>query len=818
VNMPAEQFAEIIPFGAMGQALHYRIPAELHSHLQVGKRVLVPLGHREALGLVIKVEHESPPISEKVTLRDILAVVDELPTVPQELIELCRWIADYYFYPLGEVLQSTLPGNIQLKPESHFRIAHTGASAPIPEKPSAVLELLRTESPLSLSEIQGRLQSHAGLPRELKSLVAENWIERFFVWEDPPARPKLVKMVRLCGIDQERLPSQRSEKAHSVVILLEQAGGTLPLKTLRRQVKQADYWISKWQREGLVTVESIEILRQSGWAQNIPESHPPVLTPAQEAVYHAVGPLLRMPAFKPFLVHGVTGSGKTEVYLRLIEAALQHQRGVLVLVPEIALSTQLEGHFRHRLGNTLAIWHSALSPGERYDQWRQALTGKTGVVLGARSAVFMPIQNLGLIIVDEEHDLSYKQEERLRYHARDTALVRAQRLGIPIVLGTATPSLQSLQHALAGRYRMLSLTTRIFERPLPTLEVVDMRLQRGKFRILSGRLKEALQQTVDSGRQAILFLNRRGFATFLLCRSCGEAVSCPHCSVSLTYHRQHDLLRCHYCGYEQRQPGRCPRCDHTRLFHYGFGTERLEHELREFLPKVRLARMDRDVVTHSRELVKILDRVRDHQVDVLIGTQMVTKGHDFPNVTLVGVINADISLQIADFRAGETTVQLLTQVAGRAGRGDSPGHVIIQTYNPHHPAIRCVVDGDYLSFGQQELEARKRLQYPPHTRLVKLLVTDRDAESARLAAHELAELCRKLASEMATRQQSAAVLGPAPAPLWKLKNRYRWHLYVKAWHSKDLLEFVETVFAHAKGSPILKKVQLSVDRDPVSTL
>jgi primosomal protein N' (replication factor Y) len=818
VNMTAEQFAEIMPFGAMGQALHYRVPAELHRHLQVGKRVLVPLGHREALGLVIKVQRESPPIPEKVTIRDVLAVVDELPTVPQELIELCRWVATYYFYPLGEVLQSTLPGNIQLKPESHFRIVRAEAPAPLPDRPSEVLDLLRRESPLSLSEIQGRLQHHGSLSQELKSLVAGNWIERFFVWNDPQARPNIVKMVRLCGPNRGRMPSQTSEKALSLATLLEQAGGALPLRALRRQVKQADYWISKWQREGLVAVETIEILRQSGWAQNIPESQPPDLTPAQEAVCHAVGPLLRAPSFQPFLVHGVTGSGKTEVYLRLIEAALQHHRGALVLVPEIALSTQLEGHFRHRLGNALAIWHSALTPGERYDQWRQALAGKTGVVLGARSAVFMPIHNLGLIIVDEEHDLSYKQEERLRYHARDTALVRAQRLGIPIVLGTATPSLQSLQHALIGRYQMLSLPTRIFERPLPTLELVDMRLQRGRFRILSGRLREALQQTVESGRQAILFLNRRGFATFVLCRSCGEAVSCPQCSVTLTYHRQHDLLRCHYCGHEQRQPGRCPHCDHTRLFHYGFGTERLEQELREFLPKVRLARMDRDVVTHSRELVKILDRVRGHQVDVLIGTQMVTKGHDFPNVTLVGVINADISLQIADFRAGETTVQLLMQVAGRAGRGDDLGHVIIQTYNPRHPAIRCVVDGDYLSFGKQELEARQRLQYPPHTRLVKLLVTDRDSDSARLAAQELAEICRRQALEMGARQQSAAVLGPAPAPLWKLKNRYRWHLYVKAWNSKDLLELVETVLVQAKGSAILRKVQLSVDRDPVSTL
>ena len=816
--MPTEQFAEIMPFSALEHTLHYRVPVELRRHVEIGKRVLAPLGHHEVLGLVISLEDELPPISEKVTIRDILAVIDESPSVPRELIALCRWIADYYFYPLGEVLQSTLPGNIQLKPESHFRISTAARNASLPEKPSEVLGLLKRQSPLSLSEIQQQLHASKGLLRELNSLIAKSWVERFFVWDDPPARPNVLKMVRLSHVDREHMASHTSEKARTLATLLDQAGGTLPLRNLRRQVKQADYWISKWQHEGLVTVESVELPRRSWSAQNIPGGPAPDLTAAQDAICQTIAPLLRAPSFNPFLVHGVTGSGKTEVYLRLIEDALQHHRGVLVLVPEIALSTQLEGHFRHRLGDTLAIWHSALSPGERYDQWRQALSGKTGVVLGARSAVFMPIQNLGLIIVDEEHDLSYKQEDRLRYHARDVALVRAHMLGIPIVLGSATPSLQSLHHGLAGRYQTLNLPSRIFERPLPTLEVVDMRLQRGRFRILSGRLQEALKQTIGNGRQAILFLNRRGFATFLLCRSCGEALPCPHCSVTLTYHRERDLLSCHYCGYEQRQPDRCPRCDHTRLFLLGFGTERVEHELREFLPEVRLARMDRDVVTHSREMVRILDRVRSHQVDVLIGTQMVTKGHDFPNVTLVGVINADISLQMSDFRAGETTVQLLTQVSGRAGRGDDPGHVIIQTYNPRHPAIRCVFDGDYLSFAKQELEARKRLQYPPYTRLMKFLVTDRDPESARQAAQELARICREQATHMGTHKQAVAVLGPAPAPLSKLKNRYRWHLYVKAWNSKDLLDFAEAILTQAKGSAVLRRVQLSVDRDPVSTL
>lgn len=816
--MSTEPLAEIAVFAAMDRTLHYRVPAELRCHAQIGKRVLVPLGRRQVLGLVVGFEHQPLPGAEKIRFRDILAVVDDSPTVSEDLIALCRWIADYYFYPLGEVLQSTLPGNIQLQPESLFRITAAGREASSPQTSSRALELLRTSSPLSFTEIQKRLNSPRGLQTEVKSLLDKNWLERFFSWPDPCARPQVVKMVRLCRGERFALAESPSPKAIELVNLLEQTGGNLPLTTLRRQVKGADYWLGKWQRAGLIEIEAIEVARRPSYMQNIPDNPAPVLTAGQQAIFDAVAPFLPTPSFHPCLIHGVTGSGKTEVYLRLIEDALRLKRGVLVLVPEIALSTQLEALFRHRLGDALAIWHSALTPGERYDQWRQALTGQTRVVLGARSAVFMPIRNLGLIIVDEEHDLSYKQEDRLRYHARDVALVRARLLGIAIVLGSATPSLQSLQHGLAGRYQMLSLPSRVMERPLPTIEIVDMRMQKGKARIVSPRLQAALKQTIGSGQQAILFLNRRGFATFLLCRTCGEALPCPHCSVSLTYHRRRELLICHYCGYEQRLPERCPRCNQTRLLLYGFGTERVEQELRDLLPDVRLARMDRDTITHPRELVKTLDRMRSNQLDVLIGTQMVTKGHDFPNVTLVGVINADISLQLADFRAGETTVQLLLQVAGRAGRGDDPGHVIIQSYNPRHPSIQCVLDGDYLNFARLELEARRRLQYPPYTRMAKLLITDRDPEIARQAAYQLARMCQDLVAPMVAQQQPLAVLGPAPAPLSKLKNRHRWQLYVKAWNSKDLQDFVRDLFAQVNDSALLRRVQLNVDRDPMSTL
>jgi len=816
--MSTESIAEVAVFAAVDRTLTYRVPAELRPYAEIGKRVLVPLARQQALGLLIGLDQKPLAVKEGVVLRDILAVVDPFPTVPQELITLCRWIAEYYFHPLGEVLRSTLPGNIQLKPRVLLAVTATGRVVPRTGKSSSLLELLQDQPPLTLAEIQKRLQL-AKVPHvELKSLLAQGCLERVFVWPDPPARIQVVHMVRLCHGEEPGLAAATSAKARTLAALIEESGGTVPLKALQHQVKGAKYWLDKWRRQGVISVEPMEIPRQVLGLQSIPSRPAPLLNADQEAIIGAVAPFLHTPAFHPVLIHGVTGSGKTEVYLHLISKALQAGRGVLTLVPEIALTTQLEALFRHRLGDALTIWHSALSPGERYDQWRCALNRPTGVVLGARSAVFMPIQNLGLIIVDEEHDQSYKQEDRLRYHARDVALVRARMLGIPIMLGSATPSLQSLHHGLSGRYRMLALPSRIMERPLPTIEVVDMRLQKGKSRIISPQLHEAIKKTVHNGQQAIVFLNRRGFATFLLCRGCGEALPCPHCSVSLTYHRRRDLLSCHYCGHEQRPPDQCPRCSHAPLFYYGFGTERVEQELRDLVPEVRLARMDRDTITHSRELVKTLDRMRCGQVNVLLGTQMVAKGHDFPNVTLVGVINADISLQMADFRAAETTVQLLLQVAGRAGRGEEPGHVIIQSYNPNHPAIQCVLNGDYLTFAKHELEARRGLQYPPITRLTKLLVTSRDSELARQAAHELVRLAHAQIDKMSAQNKPIAVLGPAPAPLSKLKSRYRWHLYVKAWNSKDLKEFVQSLLDLARDVTLLRRVHLNVDRDPMSTL
>jgi primosomal protein N' (replication factor Y) len=560
-------------------------------------------------------------------------------------------------------------------------------------------------------------------------------------------------------------------------------------------------------------LESLFPCEQPSHGQDIP-----IPTPDQKAVLDTIERYFTEPCFKTFLLFGVTGSGKSEIYLRLVETALRQGKGALILVPEIALTFQLESLFRQRFDSQLAVWHSGLSPKVREEQWHQILSGSRKLVLGARSAIFTPVADLGLIVVDEEHDSSYKQDDHLRYHARDVALMRGQMIQIPIVLGSATPSLQSMHHCWNNRYSLLSLPRRIHDRPLPDLELVDMRKENKGNRVLSRGLKKALADTLEAGHQALLFLNRRGFANFALCNVCGQVLQCENCSVSLTYHEKKGILCCHYCGSEKKLPELCPVCDHRALILLGFGTERIEKEVKKLFPQAQVVRIDRDTVSGPRFIAECLESVREHRVSVLIGTQMLTKGHDFPGITLVAVINADTALQIADFRAGETAVQLLMQVAGRAGRGEKPGRVIVQTYNPSHYTIESVLNADYQGFCRKELQSREKLQYPPFTRLLRFLVTSTQEELARQAAFKLAALCRETAAGFRPQGRYLAILGPSPAPLVKLKNRFRWHVYVKAWTNGDLQEFTEAVIEQSSTHSNFRRVQLAVDRDPTAAL
>jgi len=544
------------------------------------------------------------------------------------------------------------------------------------------------------------------------------------------------------------------------------------------------------------------------------------LTSEQQAAYDAIEASLSGGGFKPYLLYGVTGSGKTEVYLRAMERTRAAGKRSLILVPEISLTPQLLDRLQARFPGKVGVLHSALTAGERWEEWWRIIRGEVDVVVGARSAIFAPVPALGLIVVDEEHDSSYKQEEGLRYNARDVAVVRAKLLDCPVVLGSATPAIESYENSRAGRYTLLELKRRVERRSLPAVETVDLRevwsaANSDKPRLLSVLLTQALRDNLARQRQSLVFLNRRGFANFLQCRLCGFVLRCAHCSVTLTFHKGEGIVLCHHCGWHQHAPEACPHCAHPAFLPVGFGTEQLEQELAEILPGARIARMDRDTTVKRGSQEKLIRQWQRGEIDVLVGTQMITKGHDVSGVTLVGAVLADLSLNLPDFRAAERTFQLLSQVAGRAGRGDEPGRVIVQTYNPEHYALRHVPAHDYPAFFAEELEFRRALQYPPFSRLVHLRLEGAPAgaieKQAKLLGEWLRDQCRRSTSSYA----GIEVLGPAPAPIMKLRGRFRWQILLKGKKGSALLALAAAAQTRV---PRTSRWRLHIDVDPYSML
>jgi primosomal protein N' (replication factor Y) len=539
----------------------------------------------------------------------------------------------------------------------------------------------------------------------------------------------------------------------------------------------------------------------------------PEATPDQMAVLGEISKGIHSNRFSPFLIHGVTGSGKTEIYLRAIEEVLALGKEAIVLVPEISLTPQLLSRFKDRFGENLALLHSRLGRGERYDQWRRILRGEVGIAIGARSAIFAPFKNLGIIIVDEEHEPSYKQEEKLKYQTRDLAVVRAKQVDATLLLGSATPSLESYYNAEKGRFRLLRLPERIEGRPLPQVEVVDMKKGEG---LLSEKVRTALRENMEAEKQSLLFLNRRGFANFILCPDCGFTFQCPNCSVTLTHHLKDRSLRCHYCDYSIESPGDCPKCRGYRLRGIGIGTERLEQEIQSLFPGARVERMDRDTTTRRHSHQQILKKLEGGHIDILVGTQMIVKGHDFPNVTFVGVISADTSLHFPDFRSSERTFQLLTQVAGRAGRGESTGKVIIQTFNPDHYSILRAKDHDFSGFYKEEIQFRNALDYPPFSRLVNFRITGNNEKRTEEITVEMGQVGQSLLRESYPR--GIDLLGPSKAPFSKMKGRYRWQMLAKGKSSRSLHQFARELANRLDEKAKGIGVHLDIDVDPVFIL
>ena len=756
--------AVAVPVPALG-LLTYRVPPDQAMPVP-GARVVVSLGPRKLTGVAVG-QVSAADVTFK--LKDIIQVLDAGAFVPPGVVKLTQWVSDYYLAGPGATLAAALPPHGLTNQVDRFktvRIVTLTAAGMVRLKADAT-----TDAGADVRHDVG-----SGFSRTVLALGAK----------------QKQAMELLQGAPHGRSAPDLAERGIAAATITRLKGlGYVAIRNDRVDRDPFEQAVGAHKPDGAV--------------------RPRALTSEQEAAMAHLAPLAAARMFHVALVHGVTGSGKTEVYLRLAEAVRQSGRGVLMLVPEIALTPQVAALFRARFGAAVAIQHSGLSDGERHDQWHRIRRGDVDVVIGTRSAVFAPLANPGLIIVDEEHDTSYKQDETPRYHGRDVAIMRGKFADALVVIGSATPTLESYANALAGRYSLVTLSRRVLDRPMAQVQVVNMREEiaaAGAEVVLSRALREAITTRLDEGQQSLILLNRRGFATSVLCRQCGASLECPNCSVTLTVHTQGRdwRARCHYCNFTKLVPKTCEKCAAPYMERIGFGTERVEAEIRAAFPSARVARVDRDTVRRKGSLVEILEKVASREVDVLIGTQMIAKGHDFPECTLVGVISADVGLGLADFRSAERTFQLLTQVAGRAGRGEKPGQAIIQSLVPEHYSVRMACDQDYRAFYDKEVEFRRAMRYPPQVAMVNVVVRGKTFADAMETASDLADSLRG--------GKGFVVLGPAPAPLTKLRGEHRVQLFLKGTSRTGMRESLQLALSR------LMKVSkaIAVDVDPLSML
>ncbi len=812
-HRPYLRVAVVLP---VRETFFYAVPDDLLPQAETGRRVLVPFKNRQVIGYIL----EKRQRDQEEGLKQILEVLDEEPLFTQGLVPFFQWMSEYYLYPIGRFIQSALPGGLNARPFKTGQITEKGLRAlkrlPGNSKEGSLLLWTkenpgkRLASPLDLAYT---LQKKGWL--SIESRTGKRGVG--------PLMRKFVKAKK--GLDFQSLleKDESSVRATNESEFLEAVFNSegILLKELSAKFSNAAYLVNKWVRKGVLEKYGAPVVRNLAGEVMFSSLVPDQLYDQQKAVLGEIHYRLKKRSFSACLLHGVTGSGKTEVYYRAVEEAIRQGRQALLLVPEIALAVYMEGIFRSRLGNRVAIYHSGLSAGERYDQWVRAVRGEVDLVIGARSALFSPLPKLGLIIVDEEHDFSYKQEESPRYQARDAAVVRGKLQKALVILGSGTPSVQSFHRTAMGGYQLLSMPERIERRPLPDVQIVDMKAlsqDESSNGIISPVLRAALEKSLTDGKQVILFLNRRGFNRVYLCRSCGQAIRCTNCDLALTYHLRENRLACHYCGFHSQPENRCPTCGHEGMKAYGFGTERLEQELREAFPDRRIARMDRDSTRRKGQTFLILKRFSEHEIDIMVGTQMITKGYDFPEVTLVGVIAADLSLGFPDFRAGERTFQILSQVAGRAGRGEQRGKVIVQTFNPEHYAIVTARDHDYTSFFQRERELREQLGYPPFSYLACLRLQGNNPEITANMSQRVGRGARGVLERWPKRGREIQVLGPAEAPLAKLKGKYRWQILIKCKRAELLHYFLKEIDTLTRKMLRGSGVGLIVDVDPYQML
>jgi len=786
---------------AIDRPFDYRVPDRFKGLVKAGMRVVVPFGPRKIQGFVTKIKEETDVQSGNI--KDIVDLFDLSPVLTDELLELSHWLTEKTLSYHITALQSMLPAAMKAKYEKEIQV------------------LSAEELPQSLKELFGQQESilYADIPPEqlkpIQKHVQKGHLEvRYHVSQK--SGKKKVRTLQI-AVTKEKLEEKLEQlkknavKQKALLAFLLQANETTFLaKDLQQQTGASSQTLKAFIQEGLLTESYEEIYRDPYQNRKFTPSTPLDLTIEQAEAAKPIHQAVSDDTHETFLLHGVTGSGKTEIYLQTIDHVLQKGKEAIVLVPEISLTPQMVQRFKERFGSNVAVLHSGLSTGEKYDEWRKIHRKEVKLVVGARSAVFAPFENLGMIIIDEEHESSYKQEEMPRYHAKDVAIERAERHQCPVVLGSATPSLESYARAKKGVYTLLTLKRRVNQQQLPHVSLIDMReeLRNGNRSMFSEELMLRLKEVLERKEQAVLFLNKRGYSSFVMCRDCGYVEQCPHCEISLTYHRFQKRLKCHYCGHEAPVPAECPECHSEHIRYFGTGTQRVEEELTKVLPEARVIRMDVDTTSRKGAHEKLLTSFGHKEADILLGTQMIAKGLDFPDVTLVGVLSADTSLHIPDFRSSEKTFQLLTQVSGRAGRHEKAGSVIIQSYTPSHYSIELTKQHDYEAFYEQEMLHRRHQSYPPFYFLAMVTVSH---EEVTKAAHVTDKIVQFLKMNCAP---NTRILGPAASPIAKIKDRYRYQCVIKYKRENELASLLRKIQDHYQKEMEQKQLMISIDMNP----
>ncbi|HVO64429.1 MAG TPA: primosomal protein N' [Terriglobales bacterium] len=789
----------------------YRVPTGMLP--TIGGRVLVPFREQRLLAVVTDLHDHTPNVKTK----NIIAVLDADPVLDKILMQLGRWIADYYLAPIGEVFRTMLPLTAEFKKAIHYRIAEAGLLALHSAGTTGALGRSRRTSDEQTTEIkvldylsarddarEESLRSATGANRTLLAgMVRKGWIAR----EDRSGTRPAARIVKIAvlqaGIEDGK---KLNENQRALLETLAAAGGRVPVEELR-QLDLPGSTLGTLVRRGLV--RAVEEPAAFSVSRVRPRAREYQFNVAQTEALKKIQQAMATGVFGGVLLHGVTGSGKTAVYLAAMRSVLDAGRSAILLVPEIGLTPAVAADLHHTFGDEVAILHSALSDVERSGQWHRIRKREARIVVGTRSAVFAPVSDLALIIVDEEHDSSYKQEETPRYHARDVAVVRAKMANAVVALGSATPSLESYFNATKNKYSLIELPDRIEQRPLPEVEIIDMRQEfqeTGHEQVISRKLAGEIKERLARGEQAMILLNRRGYSPVVLCRTCGKSLECKNCAIALTYHKQAHKMQCHYCGFLAPVPKQCAHCGSEYVYFLGTGSEKLEELLHGIFPQARIGRLDRDTVRGREDFERVLAALHEGELDLLVGTQMIAKGHDIHSVTLVGVVGADMALGMPDFRAAERTFQLLTQVAGRAGRGDAPGKVIFQTYFPDHYAVQYAAQHDFRGFYGKELRFRSWMHYPPYSSLANILVRSDKLDDALRWSGMLGKWFEL------TRHEGIRVLGPAPAPILRLKRDYRYHFVVKSPSREKLNGLLRRMLAYAAEQKI-PRTQVIVDVD-----